>query len=291
MAGLPVERLIPPAFVFLWSTGFVTARLVAGHAEPFTFLVWRFAIAGLVLAAVAFLAGVDWPRGALALATPMAAGVLIHGGYLGTVFWSVDHGLPAGVSALIASLQPIFAAALARPLLGERVSLRRWCGIAAAAVGAVLAISPKLGLAGEGAIPAVPAAICGLGMASLTFGTFFQKRFGGSLDMRAGTALQYAGACLVLLPLALALEHGRVEPIPQVVFGLAWSIFGMSIAAISMLLHMIRKGAVAAVSSLFFLVPALSSLMAYAMFDERLTPLQILGFALAVIGVSIASRG
>jgi drug/metabolite transporter (DMT)-like permease len=291
MAGVSVERLIPPAFVFLWSTGFVTARLVAGHTEPFTFLLWRFAIAGCVLAVVARLAGVSRPRGGVALATPMLAGVLIHGTYLGAVFWSVDHGLPAGISALIASLQPILAAALARPLLGERVSMKRWCGIATAAIGALLAISPKLGLAGDGAIPPLPAAICGLGTVSLTFGTFFQKRFGGDLDARAGTVLQYAGACLLLLPFALALEHGRIEPIPQVLLGLAWSIFGMSIVAILMLLHMIRKGAVAAVSSLFFLVPALSSLMAYVMFGERLNLVQIIGLALAVLGVSLASRG
>ncbi len=291
MVGFTTERLIPPAFVFLWSTGFVTARLVAGHTEPFTFLIWRFAVAGLVLAAVACIAKVDWPRGALGFAKPMAAGVLIHGGYLGTVFWSVDHGLPAGVSALIGSLQPILAATLARPLINERVSLKRWCGVAAGSIGAVLVISPKLGLAGEGAIPVLPAAICGFGMASLTLGTFFQKRFGGKLDARAGTALQYAGACLALLPLALAFEHGRMELIPQVMFGLAWSIFGMSIVAILMLLHMIRKGAVAAVSSLFFLVPALSSLMTYALFGERLTFVQILGLVLAIIGVSVASRG
>ncbi|SDR20335.1 Threonine/homoserine efflux transporter RhtA [Rhizobiales bacterium GAS191] len=291
MAGLSAERLIPPAFVFLWSTGFVTARLVAGHTEPFTFLIWRFAIAGLVLAAVSGLAKVSWPRGPLAFATPMFAGVLIHGAYLGGVFWSVEHGLPAGVSALIASLQPILTAALARPLLGETVSLRRWCGIAAASVGALLVISPKLGLVGEGAIPVAPAAICFLGMVALTLGTFFQKRFGGALDMRAGIALQYAGACVLLLPFALVFEQGRIEPIPQVMFGLAWSIFGMSIVAILMLLHMIRKGAVAAVSSLFFLVPALSSLMAFLMFGERLTLVQILGLALAVIGVCVASRG
>jgi drug/metabolite transporter (DMT)-like permease len=291
MAGFAIERLIPPAFVFLWSTGFVAARLVAGHAEPFTFLIWRFAIAGLVLAGVAYLAKIEWPRAPLALATPMAAGILIHGSYLGAIFWSVDHGLPAGISALIASLQPILTAALARPLLGERVSLKRWCGVAAGAFGAVLVILPKLGLAGSGAVPALPAAICGLGMVSLTFGTFFQKRYGGALDARAGTALQYAGACLALLPLALIFEQGRIEPIPQVMIGLAWSIFGMSIAAILMLLHMIRKGAVAAVSSLFFLVPALSSLMTYAFFDERLGLVQILGLGLAVIGVSIASRG
>ena len=290
MAGV-ADRLIPPAFVFLWSTGFVTARLVAGHCEPFTFLIWRFAIAGIVLALVAGFAGVHWPRGRLAFSKPLLAGVLMHGAYLGAVFWSVSQGLPAGVSALIASLQPILAALLARPLLGEKVSARRWAGIAAAALGALLVISPKLGMAGQGAIPPLPAMICGLGTISLTFGTLFQKRFGGSLDARAGTALQYTGACLVLLPFALALEHGRLDPVPQVVLGLAWSIFGMSIVAILMLLHMIRKGAVAAVSSLFFLVPALSSLMAYAMFGETLSLVQIVGLALAVIGVSVASRG
>ena len=109
----PTERLIPPAFVFLWSTGFVAARLVAGHAEPFTFLIWRFAIAGVILAAVAGFARRRLAARPLGFATPMAAGILIHGLYLGAIFWSVDHGLPAGISALIASLQPILTAASA----------------------------------------------------------------------------------------------------------------------------------------------------------------------------------
>ena len=279
-------------FVPLWSTGFVTARLVAPHAEPLTFLFLRFAVAGLLLAAAVVVLRRSWPSTWRGVLHAMAAGVMIHGLYLGCIFFSVAQGLPSGISALVAGLQPLLTGLLAGPLLAETVSGRRWLGILLGAVGAGLTLAPRLGALGEGGIPLGPLGICALGMVAITFGTIFQKRSGRSTDLLSNTTLQYAGAILPVGLGALVLEHGRFDVAAPVAWiGLTWSILGMSIGAILLLMVLIRRGAVAQVASLLYLVPGVSALMAYGLFGETLTGLQVAGLAVAALGVAIASRG
>ncbi|HJW77068.1 MAG TPA: DMT family transporter [Beijerinckiaceae bacterium] len=143
-----LARLAPPLFVFLWATGFIAARLVIPYADPLTFLVLRYVLAAILLGLIALAARAPWPTAARGWRNGMIAGMLIHGGYLGAVFWSIKHGLPAGISALIAGLQPLVTGMLVGPLIGERVSARRWLGIAVGFLGTALVIAPKLGAAG-----------------------------------------------------------------------------------------------------------------------------------------------
>lgn len=284
-----LARLSPPLFVLIWATGFVVARLVAPDADPLTFLSVRFVLAALLLAAVAMLARAPWPATAAGWRDGLVAGVLLHGGYLGAVFWAVKHGLPAGIAALVTGLQPLATGLLVGPLLGERVSRRRWAGIGVASLGAALVIAPKIGL--PGGVPALPLAICLLGTLSITFGTIWQKRTGAATDLRTNTAVQYVGAAAFTLPLALLTEEGRLDPTPSLLFGMAWAVFGLSIGAIGLLMLLIRRGAVAGVAALLYLVPPVSALMAYGLFGETLTPVQIAGMAAAALGVAVASRG
>jgi drug/metabolite transporter (DMT)-like permease len=282
-------RLAPPLFVVIWATGFIVARLVAPHADPLHFLSLRYALATAVLALAALAVRAPWPATGRAWTAGLVAGVLLHGGYLGGVFWAVKHGLPAGIAALIAGLQPLVTGALVGPLLGERVSPRRWLGIAVGFCGALLVVAPKLGAA-DG-FPPLPVAVCFLGVVSITLGTIWQKRTSVAADLRTNTVAQYIGALAVTLPVALLLEGGRLDPTPPFLVGLAWAVFGLSIGAIGLLLLLIRRGAVAGVAALLYLVPPVSALMAYALFGETLTPVQILGMAVAAAGVAIASRG
>jgi drug/metabolite transporter (DMT)-like permease len=218
----------------------------------------------------------------------LVAGVLLHGGYLGGVFWAVEHGLPAGIAALISGLQPLLAGLLVGPLLGERVSLQRWAGILLGFGGAVLVVAPRLG--GIDAIPPAAVIVCFGGMVSITLGTIWQKRTAAAVDLRTNTVVQFLGATALTLPIALVFERAEFTWGPELVIGLFWAVFGLSIGAIALLLILIRRGAVARVSALLFLVPPVAALMAYFMFGETLTPVQIAGMVLAAIGVAIASR-
>lgn len=281
--------IAPIAFVVLWSTGFIVARLVAPHSDPLTFLSARYVLAVAVLTLVALAMRAPWPRSPRAILTNAVSGILLHGIYLGGVFWAVKHGLPAGIAGLFSGLQPIVTAALAGPLLGERVGPRRWAGVVTGFAGAVMVLAPRIGSASD-AIP-LPALLAGLAaIAAITAGTFWQKRTGAAMDLRTGNVVQFSAAFVPTFALAVLTEDMRVDPVPEMVAGLLWSVFGLSIGAIMLLLLLIRRGAVAQVASLLYLVPPVTALMAWIAFGEVLSPLQIGGMLVAAVGVALASR-
>jgi drug/metabolite transporter (DMT)-like permease len=217
------------------------------------------------------------------------SGVLLHGLYLGGVFWSVKHGLPAGIAGLFSGLQPLLTAMLAKPLLGEDVGFRRWVGIILGFAGAALVLAPKLGT-GEGAIPGIALAVAAVAFAGFTFGTIWQKRTGGQMDLRTGNVVQFLAALVPTLLVALLIEEGRLDPVPDLFIGLFWSVFGLSIGAIMLLLLLIKRGAVVQTASLLYLVPPVTALMAWIGFGETMTLVQLGGMAVAAFGVALATR-
>jgi len=281
---------MPLLFVGIWATGFIVARLVAPHADPLTFLAYRFVLSASAFALIAAAVRAAWPRGVRGWRDALVAGVLMQGIYLGGVFWAVRHGLPAGISALVTGLQPLLTALLAFPLLGERVSVHRWAGIALGCSGALLVLQPQL-RAGAGGVLIVPLLACGAGMVGMTLGTIWQKRTASTADLRTNAAVQFIGAALVAIPAAALTEAGRFDASWQAWTGLAWAVCGLSLGAISLLLILIKRGAVAGVASLFYLVPPVVAVLAFALFGERLSALQVAGMAVAATGVAVASRG
>ena len=283
------EPLVPATFVLLWASGFVVARLVRPYAEPESFVALRFALSAVVLTLIALAGGASWPRDARSWRDGLIAGALMQGVYVGGVFWSIKHGLPAAVAALISGLQPLLTGALAGPLLGERVSQRRWLGIATGFCGALLVLEPNL--RGAATVPLAAVLACTGAMIGITLGTLWQKRTGAETDLRSGAAVQFVGGLAVVLPLALATERHPFVLAPDFFIGLAWSVLVLSVAAALLLLRLIRGGALAKVTSLFYLVPPFTALMALALFGEALAPVQILGMAVAAAGVALANRG
>ena len=280
-------RLAPFIFVCIWATGFIGARLGMPFSEPGTFLSIRFATALLLLAALAMVMRVPWPGITHALHAVLI-GALIHGVYLGAVFWSIDHGMPAGVSAVIVGLQPLLTAVLAGWFLGEIITRRNWLGLAIGLFGVILVLAPKIDVSDSGVTGFTIAASL-LGMVSVTVGTILQKRWGGAMDLRSGTALQYLGAVVPVALLSLFTETQEIDWSTEMVVAMVWSIFVLSIGAIFLLMWLIQQGSVARLSSVFFLVPGVASLMAFFLFDERLVPVQLFGMALCALGVALAT--
>ena len=203
-SDLLFRRAAPVLFVFLWSTGWIVARYSAEYADPLTFLSARYACAGAVLFVYALIAGARWPATPQDFAHAAFSGVLLHAIYLGGVWIAIAQGLPASISALLAALQPILTAALAPLLLHERIELKQWLGIALGFLGIIVVLSPKLAefAPGELAAVTIPLAINIIAMLAVTAGTFYQKRYIHSGDLRTVTILQYAGAIAVTLPVA-----------------------------------------------------------------------------------------
>ena len=285
-------RAMPLVFTFLWSTGWVVAGYSARYADALTFLFVRFSLAAMLLAGLALASGAPWPRGWRAVLDIAITGILLHGLYLAGVWWAVRHGLPAGISGLIAGLQPILTALFAPLFLGERISPIRWLGIACGFLGIALVLEPQLANVPPAALlgVAVPMLVNVAGMFAVTFGSFYQKARVVSGDLRTMTTIQYVAAALVVLPLALALEPMRIEWNLTMALVLAWSVIVLSIGGIWLYLLMIRKGEVSRIVTFLYLVPALVAVEAWLLFGESLTGLQMAGMAVTVLGVALASR-
>jgi len=275
---------MPALFVFFWSTGFIAGKLGLGSAAPFTLLLYRFAIVTAILVAVSVIQRAPWPRREDIL-TIAVGGILVHAGYLGATFAAMTAGVEAGVSALMAGLQPILTAVLAAPFLGERTTGRQWAGLVIGLTGTTLVVWNKLGLGMGtplGMFYAFLSAVC------ITAGTLWQKRFGGRMDLRTGSVVQFVASGLVILPLAWW-EGFRHTWTPELVISLAWLCIVLSVGTISLLFVLIRRGAASEVASLFFLVPPTTALMAYFLFHETLGPMAFAGMVLVVIAVAMVS--
>lgn len=281
-------RLAAPAvFVFLWSTGFISARYGMPHAEPFTYLGYRFVLATALMIGACFLFSVPWPRAPMAWVHAAVVGILMHGVYLGGVFFAVRHGTSAGISGLIAGAQPLLTAALAGPLLNERLRPRAWFGLLLGFAGVVLVVWKQSGDTGGW----VGLGACTAGLFGITLATLYQKRFGGGIDLRAGSAIQFAAAGVVIWILALSTEQLHVTWVTESILAMAWLVLGLSVGATSLLLVLIRHGAASKIASLFYLVPPVTAVMAFVLFGETLTPLAMAGMAAAVVGVALVTKG
>ena len=278
---------MPATFVFLWATGFVGAKYGLPYAQPATFLVYRFILVVALLLPIALVLRAPWPPSRSQALHIAVAGVLLHGGYLGGVFASIHAGMSAGLSALIVGLQPILTALAAAPLLGERVTARQWLGLALGFVGVALVVAQRLTVGG---LSGFSLAMAALALVSITIGTVYQKRFCGAFDLRSGAVIQFVAAGLALAAFALAFEHEPVRWTVEFVFAMTWLVLVLSIGAISLLTLLIRRGAATKVASLFYLVPPVTATIAYFLFGEKLGPLALAGFVLAVVGVAVVVR-
>ena len=243
------------------------------------------------MAMIALFGRAQWPKGRSALHV-MVSGVLLHALYLGGVWYAIAHGVPSGISGLIAAIQPILTAALAPLLLRERIGLLQWLGIATGFVGIALVLEPKLATVDFDHLNSVvvPLAINAFAMVSVTAGTFYQKRFVPQGDLRSITAVQYIGAFLIVTPIAFMTEPMQVNFTLGFWLVMAWSVFALSLGAIGLLLLLIRRGAVSRAAALIYLVPPSVAIEAYFAFGETMILTQMLGLALTVVGVALATR-
>ncbi|MGB6118409.1 MAG: DMT family transporter [Mesorhizobium sp.] len=280
-------RFMPIMFVLLWATGFIGARYAMPWSEPFGFLAVRFALAAVILAVIVAALGHKWPTRRQA-AHAVFAGILTHGLYLGGVFWSIHRGLPAGISALIAGLQPLVTVVLAGWLLGERINRRQIAGLVVGLGGVVLVLWPKLGVTGAG-INAATLTASLIALLAICAGTVWQKKHSAGDSLIAGAFWQYVGASIVMALASFAIETGELTVNGELVFALVWLTLVLSIGAIFLLMVMIRQGEMSRVASLFYLVPAVTAVMAWLLFGEHLSPIQLVGMAIATLGVALAT--
>ncbi|NLS04351.1 DMT family transporter [Rhizobium sp. P32RR-XVIII] len=288
---MTLDRSAPAIFVLLWSTGWVVAKYAALHSEPFTFLGMRYALSALAFLALCLVLKAKWPDRATVLRA-IYSGFFLHGFYLGGLWWAIANGVPAGISGIIAALQPLMTAMAAPFLIGERLQPTQKFGLLLGFLGIAIAVSPKLFDPGSVSLvhAAVPLAINLLAMASVTYGTIYQKKHLHSGDLKAIATLQYVGALIVTVPLALAFERLHFDGTAQAFAALAWSVFGLSMGGVGLLLYLIRRGQVSRAASLIYLMPPTVAIEAFIAFGEPLTLPLISGTIVVVTGVYLTNR-
>ena len=270
--------------MLLWSTGFIAAKYGLPYAPPLTFLLYRFALVAALMTVVALATRASWPRDARQIGHVAVAAWLVHGTYLGGVFVALAGGMPAGTSAMLVGLQPIITVLIARGWLGERVVLRQWLGLVLGLAGVWFVVRHKVSFSGDlrGLLPSA------LALAGISVGTLYQKRFCTRVDLRSGAVIQFAACVLLYLPLVYVFEGAPVRWTAEFAFALGWSVFVLSVGAISLLYWLLRHGAASSVARLFYLVPPVTAIMAWMIFGETLDALAILGMALIAVGVALA---
>ena len=278
---------IAAGFVIFWCTGYVVAKLSLPDAAPMSFLALRFGFACVAMAAIAALWRARWPLRWQDYLHAVVVGVLVHCLGLGGVWVALELGVEAGVAALIMGTQPLLTALIAVSLLDETVNARLIVGLLTGFGGIVLVIFDKLD-AGVGSMLGLAAT--GVGVAAITVGTLYQTRLCAHLDLRSSNTIQLLSACVLASALALTFEDRGVDFTRAVVFSLVWSVFVLSIAATVLLYWLFRRGAAAQTASLFYLIPPLTALIAWADFHEAISVSTILGMALSCFGVGIVLR-
>lgn len=279
-------RAMPVVFVLIWSTGFIVARYGMPHAPPMKFLAVRFALSILCFLPWIVLAGVAWPDKRAQWWHLAVAGILMHACYLGGVWAAIRAGMGSGLSALIVGLQPVLTAVWLSAT-GGAVSRRQWLGLALGLGGLVLVVSGKLSVGseadGSNLILAVGALL------GITLGTLYQKRYVASCDVRSANVIQLMAALLVTLPFA-ALEPAAMNWNPELVSAMAWSVLVMTLGGSSLLYLLIQRGAATSVTSLMYLVPPSTALIAYLLFGEAITLATVAGTVLTAVGVALVAR-
>jgi drug/metabolite transporter (DMT)-like permease len=278
-------RAAPAIFVVLWSTGFVATKYVLHNAEPLTYLAIRMAVVVGLMAVIVAIARPQWPD-RIGVAHSIVAGILVHGFYLGGTAVAISLSIPAGLSALIPGLQPILTSTLANRWLGERVTPLQWAGLLLGLAGVVLILHDR-GISGEARWGWLAS---GVSLVSITLGTLYQKRYCSQIDWRAGNLVQYIAVTVLFATAAWLLESRVVHWTSEFVLALVWLAVVLSIGSIGLLYWLIRRSAATSVASLFYLVPAVTAVMAYVLFGERLDTVAIAGMVACAAAVFLVNR-
>lgn len=291
---------MPWVFVVIWSTGFVVARLGMPHAPPLRFLSTRYALSIVCFLIWIAASRAPWPRSRSEWLHLAVVGVLLQAGYLGGVWSAVKAGMGAGTAALLVGLQPVLTALWVTAhtpsdaaggagrdggQASARITARQWLGLVLGLAGLVLVVWRKLG---TGEMTAFSFSMAMLALVSITAGTLYQKRFVRPCDVRTAGTVQMLAALVVTLPLALFEQEPMVMD-PELIAAIAWSVLGLTLGGSSLLYLLIQRGAATQVSSLMYLVPPCTALLAWLMFDEPFTLMMAIGLALTAVGVALVT--
>ena len=270
-------------FVLLWSSGAIVSKLGLAHASPFAFLLLRSALALAGLLLIGPLLGLRWPRSRGAILRALGTGCVLLGAYQIFYLLALDTHVTPGIMATVMGVQPILTVVL-MVLMERQRSWSRLFGLGLGLGGLIMVVYQGINLGGV-SLAGMLFALLALG--SMTFGSILQKRI---TDNPMGTLpLQYL-AGFAMCALFAPLQPLHVEWTGGFVGALLWMGLVVSLLATLLLYRLIAKGNLVNVTSLFYLVPAVTAVMDLLIFGNRLAPLSLLGMGLIVVGLLFVFR-
>ena len=279
-------RFLPLIFILLWSSAFISGKVIVQDASPFAALSFRFALVTIGFFSYSLIKKEKILAPFKYLFESISTGVLFHGVYLGGCWYAFSIGMPAAIVALIVTLQPILTNILSGPLFGEKITWKQWVGMIFGFLGSLLV----LGIDFENELPLIGVLVSIGALAAITSGTLWQKKLSGKLSLAVNNGYQAIGGCIFNLILMFFLENPFINFTFSFVLGMSHQILLVSFGAFTILMFLIKDGSVSKTTTLFFLVPPTSAVMAFIFIDENLTTIDILGLVIATIGVYIATR-
>ncbi len=281
-----IYNTIPIIFVILWSSAFITSKIIVDNAPPFLSLSIRFGIVAFLFFLFFIFFSKNKYISLKAIGNASISGLLFHGLYLGGVFFALSKGISATLIALIVSLQPILTSFLAKIYLNETLTKLQLLGILLGFSGAIIIVISDL-INGLTAV-AFFAGIVGLVSSSL--GIIWQKKVGSDLSLSGNNFLQALSASIFHLFLALCFEEFFINFSNDFILAMSWQIFAVSLGAFLILMWLLSKNKANETSTLFFLIPPISALLAFLILQETLTSFDFFGLFLSCLGVFMVSK-
>lgn len=272
-------------FILIWSSGYVVGALATEVMPPLTVTLWRFVVAGAVLAALALYRRERWPHG-WALVRVVGAGIPMFAIQFGALYTALSEGMPAATTALVACSSPLLVAALGAVIGWERLSPMNWVGIGLGVVGVVVTLSDRVGRPPSLGVLAWTL----LGLAGLVVGTLVQPRLRADAGPMSVAALQVIAGAVVLA--VWAPEKGTLA-MPFTVHGVStflWLSLVTGVGAPLLMFALIRRRGATAASSLLFVVPAVTAFAAWPLLGTKVGALAVVGLVIAAAGMVLAGR-
>ncbi len=286
LASIHLDKFFPLIFIFLWSSAFITGKVIVADSSPIAALCFRFTIVSIGFLFFVLITKQKIVHSFSETSKAMSTGILFHGIYLGGCWFALSKGVPAGIVALIVTLQPILTALLAGPLLGEQVTWRQWIGICLGFGGTLLV----LGLNAFDEFPVIGLVASIVALIAITAGTLWQKKLSMNLPLSTNNFYQSLGAGVFLLIASLLFEDIFIHFTTNFILAMAWQVIAVSFGAFTILMYLIKTGSASKTSTLFFLIPPVSVMMGWLFVDEILTSYDVVGLCIATFGVYIATR-
>ena len=279
-------KIFPLIFVILWSSAFVTTKPIIDNSDPFSALAFRFFAVSIGF----FIFSICTKQKILInqnnLFQSFFSGILFHGVYLGGVFYSVSIGMPTGIVALIVTLQPILTNALAGKFLNENVSYKQWVGVILGFLGAALVLGFDIG----SSLPTLGVITSFIALFAITTSTLWQKKISNNLPLSVSNMYQAMGGCLFHIIIIFIFTDFYIDFTATFLIAMSHQIFLVSFGAFTILMFLIKNNSASKTVSIFFLIPPTTAIMAWLFLNEKLNNLDLIGFAVATLGVYIATR-